>query len=185
MCAIAGFVHRHDLMSALAGNVSLSGTTTFVPLPLSDLRDPTKRRCSPFVLFDPIFDRDMNMRELPCVAVSQPPLARSLSSCPAPASDHRISKALFDNQRVKIRETMKRQDAQLGLPLPHSVCDRNHFDMIFPFNYRVERILYRDFFAMSFTGFMEESLNNDNTITIWGHTLITERNDPSFFTPSP
>lgn len=172
-------------MSAVAGNVSLSGTTTFVPLPLSDLRDPTKRRCSPFVLFDPIFDRDMNMRELPCAAVSQPPLARSLSSCPAPASDHRISKALFDNQRVKSRETMKRQDAQLGLPLPHSVCDRNHFDMIFPSNYRVERILYRDFLAMAFTGFMEESLNNDNTITIWGHTLITERNDPSFFTPSP
>lgn len=63
------------------------------------------------------------------VAASPRSLAQ-LSSCLAPASDHRLSKALFDNQRAESRETMKRQDAQLGLPLPHSVCDRNHFDVI-------------------------------------------------------
>lgn len=148
-------------MSALAGNVLFSGTTTFVPLPVSDLRDPTKRRCSsPFVLFDPIFDRDMNMRELPCAA-SLPSLSLA-QLVPSPtAADHRLSKGLFDNQRAKSRVTMKRQDAQLGFPLPDSVCDRNHFDMIFPFNYRDGQIWYRDFFAVLFIGCIRKSLNNE------------------------
>lgn len=80
---------------------------------------------------------------------------------PSPtAAAHRLSKALFDNQRAKSRVTMKRQDAQLGLPLPDSVCDRNHFDMIFPFNYRDGQLWYLDFFAVLFFGCIRKSLKN-------------------------